>query len=221
MENLIVLNNKMNLPINMEEFDVKLLKNKIIYCPAFLYLNRAFKYIKLGSQDVSSHEKGSYTGEISANILKNVGVLYSIVGHSERREYFNEDLVVIVNKIHNLINEGIIPILCVSETVDEEELEFLLNEVVDISHFIIAYEPISAIGTNEVPLNNQIEMMVKKIKDIVNKLKKEEVRVLYGGSVNSSNIKTLKDIPNIDGFLIGNASLKVDEIRIILEVLEK
>jgi len=173
----------------------------------------------IGAQDLSIYENGAYTGEISAEQLKSVKAKYAIVGHSERRKYFNESDSIINRKIKNCLENGIIPIICIGET-KEERIEFKTKQVLrmnlleilkdidkdNLKNLIIAYEPIWAIGTGIILSPKEIDDIIVFIKDIVKSAYKFDVKVLYGGSVSSSNINKLKDLDNVDGYLIGGAS---------------
>jgi triosephosphate isomerase len=146
-----------------------------------------------------------------------MGVRYAIIGHSERREIFDEDDFLINEKLKAAINNNITPILCVGETKKEheyyltelklkKELKKRFKRCIDVTKIIIAYEPIWAIGTGVVPTNEDIDKTVKFIKKEVVELSSHKVRVLYGGSVNDENIKELNKIDSIDGYLVGGAS---------------
>lgn len=230
---LIVLNNKCNL--DKEQFDsyYNNLKNlvschQMVLCPSNIYLDKVnLPHMSLGSQNVSSFDKGSYTGEVCASQLKSLGVKYTIVGHSERRKYQKEDNFMINQKIKELLTNSIIPILCVGETEEEKEsgktldkinneLEECLNGLSDKEKVIIAYEPIWAIGTGNTLTKKEIEDILLKIKENypTNKL-------IYGGSVNEKNIEELKDSKVIDGFLLGGLSLKIEELKLFLEKVEE
>lgn len=230
---LIVLNNKCNL--DRKEFDCYYdnLKNIVsrhsfVLCPSNIYLTKVkCSNILLGSQNVSSFDNGSYTGEVSARQLKKLGVEYTIVGHSERRKYQKEDNATIQQKIKELLNQDIIPILCIGETKEEKdnnqtidkiytELEECLKNLQNIDKVIIAYEPIWAIGTGNTLTKKEIEEILLSIKKIY-----PNNKLIYGGSVNENNIKDLKDSKIIDGFLLGGLSLKVDKLKSFLENIEE
>lgn len=224
---IIALNNKSNL--NKEEFTNYLNKlnnintnNTLILCPT--YLNIAMfnsNNILLGSQNVSLYDNGAYTGEVSAKNLASYNVKYSIVGHSERREYQKETDEEIKEKINKLLENNITPILCVGESkierdnntyksIIEKELSILSNPNV-----IIAYEPIWSIGTGVIPTKEEIEEVFEFIKE-----KYPNNKVLYGGSANLENIDMLKEISLIDGYLLGGLSLKVDELETFIDKLK-
>lgn len=232
---IIALNNKCNL--NRKEFKEyykELLKiktkSKLILCPTFLNIGLAYsEKVLLGSQNVSREKEGAFTGEISAEQLKNYGVKYSIVGHSERREYQREGFDDINKKIKRLLDNNIVPILCVGETLEERkenQVEEVLNaellsaikglDAKDKSKIIVAYEPIWSIGTGKIPTLEEIEEVFTFIKK-----KFPKNKVLYGGSANEKNIDELKTLKIIDGYLLGGLSLKPKELQEFLNKLEK
>lgn len=227
---IIALNNKSNL--NKNEFTNYLLQlnkivtnHKLILCPTFLNIPRANienKNYLLGAQNVSSNSSGAFTGEISAEQLKEENVKYCIVGHSERRLLQKESLKEISSKIKNLQEQNIIPILCVGETKEEKEdnrtIDVIKREIlsaienqIDIEKIIIAYEPIWAIGTGVIPKNEEIKKVISEIKKIL-----PSNKVLYGGSCNENNIKELNKITEIDGYLLGGISLKINNLQELL-----
>ena len=228
---IVALNNKSNLEYkDWDEYCIDLLsiktKAQLILCPTYLNIVRSPRgRIGLGSQNVSKFENGAYTGEISASQLKSYGVKYSIVGHSERREYQKETDEDIREKIKRLFESDITPILCVGETLEERnnnQVEEVLNRELsfvekDLSkeeqeRIIIAYEPIWSIGTGVIPTNEQIEEVFHFIKK-----KLPKTSVLYGGSANDENIDELKKISLIDGYLLGGLSLKPDKLQVFLD----
>ena len=234
---MVVGNFKMNL--NSSEIDeyIDFFKGKelsnVVFGPPSIYLERFIKAgMTVASQDVGFALKGAYTGDISANELKSIGVTYSIVGHSERRKYYDDDRYV-NDKIKLLLNEGIIPILCIGETKEEREAnktyDILSKEISDalqnidtnlINNVIIAYEPIWSIGTGVVPTNNDIFETINYIKKYLNETYGISLKVLYGGSVNNDCINNLQQIENIDGYLVGGCSIKREEFdKLIKNVL--
>ena len=155
-----------------------------------------------------------------------MGIEFTIIGHSERRERYNEDITSAVN---DAINNNLNVILCIGENIDDynskatnaklkKQIGELVN-IVSLDNVIIAYEPVWAIGTGKTPTNEEIENNIDYIKSLVKQLYGKEVRVLYGGSVNRENVETLKDIPNVDGFLVGKASTNIYEFKRIIEVV--
>ena len=188
--------------------------------------------IYLGAQDVFYEREGAYTGEISPIMLKEIGVKYVIVGHSERRKIIGENDEMIAKKLKAAVEENIVPILCVGETIEEREgnihkkiverqvlegLKFLKEE----NEFIIAYEPVWAIGTGKTAtpeIAGEMQGFIReKIGEIFGKEKGEKTRILYGGSINSKNIEELISHPEIDGGLVGGASLKKEEFLSIIK----
>ena len=196
---------------------------KIVVCPNDKQL-LSYKDEKclLGSQDVNYM--------FNAKELKDMSVQYTIVGHSDKRKKYLETNQEIQEKIKELLSYDICPILCVGEEQEEEECttEILKQQLeeslegIKTNIIMIAYEPVWAIGTNEIPSNRDIEETIKFIKHIVkSKLSFSDIPVLYGGSINSKNIKTLNKIENCSGFLVGGSSLKVKELCKIIEVAVK
>jgi triosephosphate isomerase len=182
--------------------------------------------IKLGAQNVYFEESGAYTGEISGLMLKDMGVEYAIVGHSERRELFFESDEMINNKVKKLLELGINPILCVGETLEEREKEIhfdkvksqisaCLKDVKYLEKVVIAYEPIWAIGTGKSASSDDAEEMCAFIrsllKDNYGKEISEAIRIQYGGSVKPETIDELMSKENIDGALVGGASLNIED----------
>lgn len=207
--------------------------NKVAICPSNIYIpfftNEKFE---VGSQNVSIYDNGAYTGEVSAEQLKSARVKYVIVGHSERKKYFNENDVIVNKKIRKCVENDLIPIVCIGET-KEERLEFKTKQVLrmylleilkdldrdKIKNLIIAYEPIWSIGTGIVPSPKEIDDIALYIKDIVKSAYKIDVKVLYGGSINSTNVDKFKFLENVDGFLIGGASNNpLEFVEIINEI---
>ena len=175
------------------------------------YSSHMNKTIKLSAQDCSVYSgSGAYTGEISADMLKESGVSYVIIGHSERRTLFNENSDTIRKKIINALKAGLRVIFCVSEDYEQQMTD--LDEI-DTKNVIIAYEPISAIGTGKVPSIKEIELLTSLIRE------KYKTSVLYGGSVNSSNIKEILKIDSVFGVLVGGASLKLEEVLKMTQAL--
>ena len=187
--------------------------------------------ICLGAQDISSFIDKTITGEISGEQLKSMGVEYVIVGHSERRIYKNELNIDFINKINNAIDSGIKVIYCIGESLSDKEngntymtLEKQISEVlnnVELKGIMIAYEPVWAIGSGIIPTTKEIKENIGFIKDIIEEKYDINIKVLYGGSVNSDNIGELNKIKNVDGFLVGGASTNIDSLENILIELEK
>ena len=242
---VIAGNWKMNMLPNeainyIEEFTplVKDTDNEVILCVPYTdlfycLLNAQGTNIKIGAQNMHFEEKGAYTGEVSGKMLKSIGVEYVIIGHSERRQYFAETDETVNKKIKAAFNYELKPIVCVGETLEEREagktieiitnqtqkaLEGLTNEQVE--SIIIAYEPIWAIGTGKTATSEDAENSIKAIRDKISQIYGQNVskRVIiqYGGSVKSSNAKELFEMPDIDGGLVGGASLKPEEFAKIV-----
>lgn len=187
--------------------------------------------IHVGAQNVHFAEKGAYTGEISAEMLKEFGVEYVIIGHSERRQYFGETDETVNKRMHAALAAGLTPIVCVGESLEEREtgkteavlsvqIEEGLKGLEDVSKIVIAYEPIWAIGTGKTATaeqaNETIAFIRKKCADVFCPKCAEKVRIQYGGSMNAKNCKELMAMPEIDGGLIGGASLKAEDFSFIV-----
>ncbi|MBQ3298502.1 MAG: triosephosphate isomerase [Bacilli bacterium] len=228
---IVALNNKSNFTREeykeyLKEIEKIYFRGKLILCPTYLNLTVETDVL-LGAQDVSPFEDGAHTGEISAKQLSSIGVKYSIVGHSERR--LNETEEELFNEIKRLLENNMTPILCIGERkVDREkgstkavignQLSSVVNYLTENerSNVIIAYEPVWAIGTGEIPTNDEIQEVISFIKS-----KLPNNKVLYGGSANEENIDELKKIEGIDGYLVGGLSLKPDKLQIFLDKLRQ
>ncbi len=217
---------------------VKDTENEVILCVPYTDLFYALltaqnTNIKIGAQNMHYEEKGAYTGEISAQMLKSINVEYVIIGHSERRQYFNETDETVNKKIKAAFVNGLKPIVCVGETLEQREngetvkiitnqtklaLEGLKDE--QVKNTIIAYEPIWAIGTGKTATsedaNNSIKAIRNEICQIYGQNVANGVIIQYGGSVKSSNAKELFEMSDIDGGLVGGASLKSEEFSKIV-----
>ena len=192
--------------------------------------------IKIGAQNMHYEERGAFTGEIAPEMLECINVKYVIIGHSERRQHFGETDEIANKKIKAALKHNIIPIVCVGETLKQRELG-LTEEVItqqtqlvlegltnnEVENIIIAYEPIWAIGTGKVATkedaNESIKQIRNKIASLYEEVTSKNVTILYGGSVNSQNAKELFEASEIDGALVGGASLKVDEFDKIIKSL--
>lgn len=186
--------------------------------------------VAIGAQNVHWAESGAYTGEISCKQLKEYGVKYAVIGHSERRQYFGETNESVQKRTIAAIKNGITPIVCVGETLEQresgvtekvldEQLEIGLCGVEDVTEIVIAYEPVWAIGTGKTATCEQAQETIayirKKLGALFTPEKAERVVIQYGGSMNASNCKGLMAMPDIDGGLIGGASLKLDFATIV------
>ena len=189
--------------------------------------------IGLGAQNMHFEDKGAFTGEISASMLVEAGVQYVILGHSERRQYFAETDETVNKKMHKAIAAGLIPIVCVGETLEQREEgvteSFVRGQVkaayadiaaADVEKTVIAYEPIWAIGTGKTATKEQANEVIAFIRDEMAQIFGAEtaakVRIQYGGSMNPKNASELMAMPEIDGGLIGGASLKADDFSAVV-----
>jgi len=204
--------------------------DSVICAPAVLLrglVKRQGDHLRIGAQNMHEEESGAYTGEISALILKDTGVEYVIIGHSERRQYFNETDESVNKKIHAAFKYDLTPIVCVGEQLEIRESN-MTNQVVEaqtkkalagltadqVEKVVMAYEPIWAIGTGKTATSEMANETCGYIRSVITSLYgqvvSEKVRIQYGGSVKPSNIKELMSQPHIDGALIGGASLDAD-----------
>lgn len=208
---------------------VKDTKNEVIICVPFTDLFYTLLVVQetnihVGAQNMHWKESGAYTGEISPDMLKCINVEYVIIGHSERRQYFNETDETVNLKVKSALEHGLKPIVCVGESLEQKEAgnteEIITSQVAkalegltldDLSNTIIAYEPIWAIGTGKTATaedaNNSIKAIRNKIKELFNT---DDVTILYGGSVKPENAKELFSMSDIDGGLVGGASIKAE-----------
>ncbi len=221
---------------------VKNAKSEVILCVPYTDLFYCISIaqgtnIKIGAQNMHFAESGAYTGEVSPKMLKSIGVEYVIIGHSERRQYYNETDETVNKKIKSAFENDLKPIVCVGETLEEREqgkteeiitsqtrlaLEGLSKE--QVKNTIIAYEPIWAIGTGKTATSEDANNSIKSIREEIKKLYGEEVSseviIQYGGSVKASNAKELFETSDIDGGLVGGASLKPEEFSKIVNYEE-
>ena len=200
-----------------------------ILIPAMVKAAKGSK-IKIGAENLHWAASGAYTGEISAEMLKDYGVKYVIIGHSERRQYFGENNDTVNMRTLTALKNELTPIVCIGETLTERtngetenvltrQLEFGLHGVEDVKQIVIAYEPVWAIGTGQTATDEQAQETIKFIRKKLSKMfgvkEANRVRILYGGSMNAGNCKGLMAQPDIDGGLIGGASLKLDFAKIV------
>lgn len=212
---------------------------EVVFCPAFTALNAVKELVKgtpygLGAQNLYWKEQGAFTGEISPLMLKDIGCDYVIIGHSERREHFSENDVLVNLKVKAALAVGIKPIICVGETLAQREAgetntlvkrqtEQALADVspAAIPGIVIAYEPIWAIGTGKSSNGNDANQVIGVIRSTVaakfGNDAAQQLRVQYGGSVKAENIKEFMDQPEIDGALVGGASLEIDSFLKIVK----
>ena len=217
---------------------VKNTKNEVIICVPYIDLFYTLLHvqgtnIKVGAQNMHWEEKGAYTGEVSAPMLKSIGVEYVIIGHSERRQYFAETDETVNKKIKSALKYNLKPIVCVGETLEQRKEGITENIIANqikkafegiskenLNNIIIAYEPIWAIGTGKTATKEQANETIKQIRNelakIYGKNEAENVIIQYGGSVKPENAKELFEMSDIDGGLIGGASLKAKEFSQIV-----
>ncbi len=211
----------------------------IVLCPAFTALSEVAEVIaesdiQLGAQDMFWQEEGAFTGEISPVMLKDAGCRFVIIGHSERRQYFGETNDTVNKKLKVALKHGLTPIICVGETLSEREagktfqvLDDHINNglkdliVEDIVKIVIAYEPVWAIGTGKTATSQQAQEAHKYIRNLLvklyNKEAAQEIRIQYGGSVKPENTAELISQPDVDGALVGGASLKIESFSQIVK----
>lgn len=228
---ILVLNLKMNLTkSSILKYENLIHDKEVIVLPQYPYL-LFFKNGKysLGSQDVSKFAKGSYTGEVCAKGLKGLGVKYVLVGHSERKEHFKEDINDFRQKIRNVVDNEMIPIYCVNESEEEyfndSELKSIEEQLEGIPDFVkyimIAYEPTFMIGKDEI--NIDLEHINKVFIKIKSFLMERNINhsIIYGGGINDDNINTLKLINGIDGFIISSSALDENILENIYKEINK
>ncbi len=226
----------------LENWVKKDLKNeevKTIICPSFTELNTTAGLLhnsdsELGAQNVYYESNGAYTGEISCRMLKDLGCNWVIIGHSERRAIFGETDEMVCHKLNKLTSENMYPIVCIGETKDERENgkteEVLSRQLLvafenqkgkNIEHTVIAYEPVWAIGTGITATIDMISEAHQCIRNIFNTngFNGNEISILYGGSVTNENAAELSNITDVDGFLVGGASLDVEKFYAIYNQL--
>ncbi len=241
---IIAGNWKMNMTpsqaVKLVEELAPLVKNDevdVVYCVPAIDIVPVVEALKgsnvaVGAENMYYEEKGAYTGEISAEMLLDAGVKYVIIGHSERRDYFKECDCVLNKKVKKAIEAGLTPILCCGETLEQREMGVTMDWIRlqiksdlagvladDVKKLVIAYEPIWAIGTGKTATTEQAEEVCKGIRDCISEIyddaTAEAVRIQYGGSVNAGNAAELFAQPDIDGGLVGGASLKADFGKIV------
>ncbi len=233
-----------DLAINLSGFvssSGKFTKTLVVICPPFTHLSEVVKSvvgsdIAVGAQNVWSEEKGAYTGEISAKMLAGL-VKYVIIGHSERRQYFGETNELVNKKTTIAMANGLLPIVCVGELLDVRQggdyLNFILNQArvaltgqaINGENLVIAYEPVWAIGTGLAASKEQAEEVIGALRNLVNAMFGAEIAdktlILYGGSTTEENIAEYMAMPDIDGALVGGASLKTEKFTKMIAEAEK
>ncbi|KTD76267.1 triose-phosphate isomerase [Legionella waltersii] len=212
---------------------------RLVIMPPSLYIPQVKECIAqgklmLGAQNVFPKDSGAYTGEISAPMLKEFDCTYVLVGHSERRHYFHEDENFIAQKFHHVKDHGMIPVLCVGETllerekghteqVIERQLLAIQNNAEDcFKNCVVAYEPVWAIGTGQTATPEQaqkVHQYIRKMVREINNSDAENLTILYGGSVNENNAQALFNMPDIDGGLVGGASLNAKQFVDIVKCI--
>ena len=210
---------------------------EVVFCPPFICLTTAIEAvkgtnIKIGAQNMYYEESGAYTGEVAPNMIKEAGCDYVILGHSERRAYFGETDEIINKKVLKAFEHDLMPIICVGETLQQREqgitedlvrmqTKIALKDVPasDAEKAVIAYEPVWAIGTGRTATNEQAQEVCGAIRKVLGEIygseTAEKIRIQYGGSVNAGNAAELFAMPDIDGGLVGGASLKADFADIV------
>ncbi|MBM7618784.1 triosephosphate isomerase [Bacillus tianshenii] len=242
--NYAIANWKMNKTFSEMAVYLQELKSKegvsVVICPpsqllypAGLMAKQQGSTVSIGAQNVHEADKGAYTGEVSASMLKDIGCAYVIIGHSERRQYFNENDQQVNQKIKQAIKEGLTPIICIGETIEQKNsgqtekvlTTQLVGALQDIdSDFILAYEPVWAIGTGESATAEQAQSTHAYIRKVLTALlggRAEGISILYGGSVNDKNAAEFSQMPDIDGVLVGGASLNAESFEKIIAVFAK
>lgn len=223
---------------NLKSLTADVTDVEIVVAPPFLAIYHVAQEVKgfniqVSAQDVFWEEEGAYTGAVSPKMLLDVGCEYVIIGHSERRQYFGETDETVNKKIKSSLQHGLIPIFCVGETLQQRESGDTFNIVEtqikrglsslsssDMENVIIAYEPVWAIGTGKTATSEQAEEVHSFIRKLLKEIYKDtadRIRILYGGSVKPDNIDGLMAKPNIDGALVGGASLKADDFARIVK----
>ena len=251
--NIVAANWKMNLTFGEAESLVDDILDRldeqdelnceVIICPPFPYLELLTDFefdeqrFNVGAQNCSAFDMGAYTGEVSAAMLKSAGVSHVIIGHSERRAYYGETDETVKTKVELALKEGLTPIVCIGEKLEERESGKAFDVVKgqienglfglsaeDFGKVVLAYEPVWAIGTGKTATKEQAEEIHKFVRDTVaakyGTQVAEDLTILYGGSCKPSNAKELFSMPNVDGGLIGGASLKSEDFMGIIKAFE-
>ena len=211
---------------------------EVVVCVPFVNIPTAMKAFKdmrvaVGAENLYYEPSGAYTGEVSAEMLKDLGVKYVIIGHSERRQYYNETDFTVNKKVHAAIEAGLVPIICVGESLEQRELGVTMELIAyqvkcalanvapeKVRHVVIAYEPLWAIGTGKTATAEQAGEVCQAIRTVIRKQYgahvARSVTIQYGGSMNAKNAEELLAQPDVDGGLIGGAALKpADFVKII------
>ncbi len=211
---------------------------EVVLCVPYVNIPAAVRLFKesriaIGAENCHYEASGAYTGEVSADMLKELGVKYVVIGHSERRQYYNETDFTVNKKVHAALNAGLYPIVCVGESLEQRELDVTMELIAyqvkcalsgvsadKMRHVVIAYEPIWAIGTGKTATSEQAGEVCEAIRAVVRKLYgarvARAVTIQYGGSMNAKNAAELLAQPDVDGGLIGGASLKAQDFTTIV-----
>ncbi len=244
-QSLVVANWKMNGSIQQNQLLLDSFKQgigsvqhaEVAVCPPFVYLQQVSELLKgtaisWGAENVSHQNPGAFTGEVAASMLTDFGCKYVIVGHSERRTLYGESDQVVAEKFARAQLAGLIPILCIGELLEEREagetenvvrrqLTAVMGRVNSLAKSVIAYEPVWAIGTGKTATPQQAQEVHAFIRDFIPEQDvAKNIQILYGGSVKGSNAAELFSMPDIDGGLIGGASLKADEFLTICQAAQ-
>ncbi len=208
----------------------------IAVCPSFIFIPQALELtantpIKVGAQNLSDQDRGAFTGEVSGEMIRDLGCAYVLTGHSERRSLYGETSQLVAEKTLKALELGLVPVLCIGETLEERQsgqmnavLEEQVNAVVDLcgadtfAQIVIAYEPVWAIGTGETATPQQAQDAHAFVRSLIAKHNSdiaERVTILYGGSMNDKNAAELLAMADVDGGLVGGASLKADSFATI------
>ncbi|MBN2169674.1 MAG: triose-phosphate isomerase [Actinobacteria bacterium] len=217
-------------------------KVEVVVCPPFVDLPRVSEIIRagsmkisLGAQNMHWEESGAFTGEISPTMLIDLAVTHVVIGHSERRQFFGESDQGVNRKVKSALDHGLVPIMCVGESLKQREAgekEDVISSQVKcglfeiegtrLSTIVVAYEPIWAIGTGKAATEKDAQEVIGMIREVISGVLGEEVssqiRILYGGSVKSDNIESFMSMPDIDGALVGGASLKPEDFSEIVRL---
>lgn len=235
---IIVANLKMAMSASDTASYLKLvnknLSKNVIICPSNIYLpyfvNNSYS---VGIQNIFFRSDGEFTGEVSPMQAKSIGANYALIGHPERRLYFNETDDIINKKVLECLKNNLKIILCIGETVQDKNLfrtdKVLKKQILNclsgvkldkMPDIIIAYEPFWTVDTNTVATNYEIERVIKIIKDVAQKyLKYNNIKVIYGGNIDKDNIKTIMNVKDLDGYLLGRSSCDIEEFSKIIEVV--
>ena len=234
----IIANLKMNMDVKQISTYLKIINEKmfvsnVVICPTSIYipyfLNHSYD---VGIQNIYCEDEGPYTGEISPLQSSSLGIRYAIIGHSDRRA-MGEDDKLINKKIHRALANNLKVIFCIGETLEQREMlktdKVLKRQIINglrglnkkqLQQVLIAYEPVWAVGTSELPTNREISDCIEFIKDICKNNLDSIPFILYGGSVNEKNISKLNKIDNVDGFLIGSSSCDASKLVKIIEIID-